>query len=807
LIFSTSIHNLGQTLLTMDLENISKAELIAEIKRLQKMLNEDLIQELQESNAALQDLFDNANDLIFVCNAEGKILFANRIFIQKLGYAIDELPLLNFQDLLAPSHRIAYLRQLSRLLAGEDIPKFQLVLLSKQKQKIYLKGKVSIRFENGNPAALRGIMYDTTDKVRIEAELMSQTARLKAIFESGSHIMWSVNRKREFTAFNQNYVKALQIQYGISPKIGENLDNLRNALEKDGLRTFWKEKMKKAFTGEIQHFEVKARDISGNTVWQEVYLNPIPSPDGTIEEVAAIAHDITENKKIRESLQRAKEVAEQSLKVKEIFLANMSHEIRTPMNGIIGMIELLSLTPLNETQKEYVETLKKSSQTLMHILNDILDLSKIEAGKMQLFPKSTHFAQTLQKVYDLFLPQAKQKQNTLILQIDSQIAPFLEIDETRFIQILSNLVANAIKFTEKGEIKISCQLLESHAEWQKVKVSVSDSGVGIAEKDRHKLFQAFSQIDSSMAKTQSGTGLGLAISKQLAQMMKGEINFLPNPQGKGSIFYFTFQAPISQAETQQYSPRIIWQKLEKPLQVLLVDDNAINRKVASEMLKKLGAEVKSAENALQAFEWLAKENFEVIFLDIQMPEIDGITALHHIQKMNLAQQPRIIALTAYAMEEDRQKLLSEGFDDYLAKPIRLENLYQKLTAQPTDFSNEKINANAWIDENIWNSLIALTSKEMLSESLQECITETQTQITEIWELYTKENFAEIPKILHTIKGATATLGLSRFAEKTAWAEKEIKQQSYPHWEVILQEWQKEWENFLVALHSLYPYAQ
>ncbi|MCS6794836.1 MAG: response regulator [Raineya sp.] len=780
----------------MDLEHISKVELIAEIERLRKMVSEDLIQELQESNAALQDLFDNSNDLIFVCNTEGKILFANRIFTQKLGYTLNELPSLNFRELISPQHRFSYLRQLSLLLAGEEVPKFQMVLLNKQKQKIYLKGKVSIRFEEGKPVALRGIMYDTTDKVRIEAELMSQTARLKAIFESGSHIMWSVNRKREFTAFNQNYVKALQIQYGITPKIGENLDNLRAALEKDGLRAFWKEKMKKAFAGEMQHFEVKARDINGNTVWQEVYLNPILLPDNTIEEVAAIAHDITENKKIRESLQKAKEFAEQSLKVKESFLANMSHEIRTPMNGIIGMIELLSLTPLNEIQKEYVETLKKASQTLLHILNDILDLSKIEAGKMRLFPKSTHFRQTMQKVYDLFLPQAKQKQNTLTLQISSQIAECLEIDETRFIQILSNLVANAIKFTEKGDIVILAEVLENQNNRQKIKISVIDTGIGVSEKDRDKLFQYFSQVDSSVAKAQGGTGLGLAISKQLAQMMNGEMNYLPNPKGKGSIFYFTFEAQISNKIFQENAPNIIWQTLEKPLKVLLVDDNAINRKVATEMLKSLGAVVHSAENALQAFELLTKENFEVVFLDIQMPEIDGITALHQIRKMNLSYRPRVIALTAYAMQEDEQKLLAEGFDDYLAKPVRPETLYQKLTQQNPIIPTESSSTAAWIDEKTWNSLVALTSKEMVLESLQECISETQIQISEIQELLTKENFAEIPKILHTIKGATATLGLSRFAEKTAWTEKQLKEQPHTNWKTILQEWEREWEGFL-----------
>jgi len=765
-----------------------------------KQKYQDLIEDLQESNAALQDLFDNSHDLIFVCNAEGRILFANKIFTKKLGYQIDELPFINVKNLLSPKHKIVFLRQLAKILQGEPIDKVQLVLLNQAGQKVYLKGKISLRYQEGRPVALRGIMYDTTDRVRIESELTSQTARLKAIFESGSHIMWSVNRKREFTSFNSNYIRALQIQYGITPEIGKNLDPLKQALAKDNLREFWKEKMKKAFAGEIQHFEILARDVQGNPVWQDVYLNPIYDAEGNIIEVSAIAHDITETKKIQQELIKAKELAEHSLKVKESFLANMSHEIRTPMNGIIGMVDLLNETPLTHEQQEYVQTIRKSSETLMNILNDILDLSKIEAGKMQLIARPICLRETIEKVYNLFLPQAKHKQNSLHFSIAPQIPDFIEIDETRLIQILSNLVSNAIKFTEKGKINIEVLLLEQQGDNCNLQINVSDTGMGINDEDKGKLFENFSQLDNSLTKPQSGTGLGLAISKRLVEMMQGTIAVQDNPAGKGSVFYFTFWTKIS--STDNISPETNLQKHEKlpaHFSVLVVDDNAINRKVASEMLKKLGVDVATAQNAQEAFEQVQKQSFDVVLMDIQMPEINGIEAMQAIRRMALPKMPRIVALTAYAMQEDREKILSQGFDDYLAKPIKIDVLYQKLNATATQTISEKQETQKDLfDKQIWKNLAEIGGFKFLQESLQEGLQEIEELVKNLQDEYTQNNYNKVKEHLHTLKGVAATLGLSAFAENCKEYEKTLKQKEITKVTLKHKQWQETWKQTFLS---------
>jgi PAS domain S-box-containing protein len=781
--------------------NYTKEELIREIESLKNLLtNNELLAELQETNVALQDLLDNSNDLIFVCSSQGNLLFANKIFSTKLGYQLEDLPFINLKSLLSPSHKIAFLRQFSKVLHQETSSKFNLVLLNKQGQKVYLRGKLSVRYDEDNiPVAIRGIMYDATDRVRIQSELTSQTARLKAIFESGSHIMWSVNRKREFTSFNQNYVKALQIQYGIVPQIGYNLDHLRKALEKEGLADFWKEKMKKAFSGRIQHFEIQARDIYGNPVWQDVYLNPIPSPDGSIDEVSAIAHDITENKKANEEALKAKELAEYSLKVKESFLANMSHEIRTPMNGIIGMVDLLIDTPLNPTQHDYLQTIKKSSETLMIILNDILDLSKIEAGKMALISKPLQVRPMIEKVYNLFLPQATHKNNTLSFDINDNIPQTIIADETRLIQIISNLVSNAIKFTEFGDVHISVKILENWDDEMLLQIDVIDSGIGISDADKSMLFENFSQLDNSLTKSQSGTGLGLAISKNLSQMMGGYIGVKDNHKRKGSIFYFTFKAQKSFVE-ETHSQKIIQEKHE-PLvldskKVLLVDDNAINRKVASEMLKKLGLEVTLAESGKKAIALAEKSFFDVILMDVQMPEMNGIEAMKTIRKLPI-QIPYIVAVTAYAMQEDKSNLLLQGFDGYLAKPIKLENLIEIFTEIKSTKTEENLE-NQEINLDVWNSLKAIADTDFVKDSVEDCIHETNILVAEIMVYFDNQDFENIKKHLHTLKGSTATVGFEKFAKQTEFLEKILKQKDLFNFESHLSIWQKVWDKTVLA---------
>ncbi|MDX1904211.1 MAG: response regulator [Thermonemataceae bacterium] len=787
-------------------DNYSLTELKAEVERLKSLVdNEPILNKLQESNAALQDLLDNSHDLIFVCNAKGQILFANKTFSSKLGYSLSELPQLSIKALLSNKHKVQFLKQLSLVLQKKEVDKFNLVLLHKNQKLVYLKGTLSVRHdEQGQLLAVRGILYDTTDRVQIQSELMSQTARLKAIFESGSHIMWSVNRKREFTSFNQNYVLALQIQYGIKPEIGKNTESLKKALANDSLATFWKEKMKKAFAGEIQYFEIKARNIFGETIWQDVYLNPIPSPDGNIDEVSAIAHDITDKKKANEDALKAKELAEHLLKVKESFLANMSHEIRTPMNGIIGMIELLADTQLDEKQKDYVHTIKKSSETLMTILNDILDLSKIEAGKMSLLYKPFDLKQTIEKVFHLFLPQATHKKNTLSIDFDEQIPDCIIADETRLIQILSNLCSNAIKFTENGSVKIKVRLIEKTTEELYIQVDVLDSGIGISKENQKKLFQSFSQLDNSLSKSQSGTGLGLVISKHLVELMQGEIGILENTETPtGSNFFFSFKAQVCSENNEKIAQEEIigFQPFQKSLKVLLVDDNAINRKVASEMLKKIGLEVFVADSGKMALQKIQQETFDIIFMDIQMPELDGVETMKLIRQIVGSKSPKMIALTAYAMQEDKNKFLQEGFDGYLAKPLKIERIHQVINfLENKNTTNTENIESATVDFSIWEQLRNLGGIELLTESIQECITETKDIQNHIQTALKERDFGSIQKDLHTLKGVAATLGIKKFAEKTVHLEKLIKTNDTTNFEQELSEWLHIWEVFV----STYP---
>ncbi|MGI9545232.1 MAG: PAS domain S-box protein, partial [Cyclobacteriaceae bacterium] len=753
------------------------------------------------------------------------------------------------------------------------------------------------------------------ERMRNEVKISNQTARLNAIFESSTHLIWSVNQNFEFTSFNQNYSNTVYNYFGArpSPHLNKSVDHSLPADNSD--ESFWIKKYEQVFKGESLHFETKFSGEFGNEIWLEIFLNPIYHSDGTVREVSGIAHDITDKKRagvaVRESeekfrnifesfqdiyfrcdlkgkilmvspsigemsgydqsevleknitnyylytsktkdlirqlvkkksvrnfeaslvrkdgniiqcicnvrliisretpweiegvvrditklkdtneeLVRAKEIAEKSLQVKEQFLANMSHEIRTPMNGIIGMVDLLASTKLLEEQDRYLHTIRKSSEVLLDILNDILDLSKIEAGKMTLRKSPIELRELVGKLYALYSQQANAKKIKLAYFIDPTLPEYVEVDETRLLQIISNLIANAVKFTSSGgSVHVSMKPELKYDDVHIIKVEVRDTGIGIAREDLKNLFISFSQVDGSSTKSFGGTGLGLTISKELCQLMNGNIGVYSTP-GLGSTFWFTFEAATSfkeavkEKEKSDHNGSEIEYFTNIAPHVLLVDDNLVNRQVAFEILKKSGCEVALATNGYEALTKVKNHQYDIVFMDIQMPHMDGVTATKKLKEMELEDLPPIVAMTAYSMQDDRQRFLDAGLDDYLPKPIKAHNLIEKVRkwVLSESISEEKpvesipMTNGSIINQEVIEQLARYSGVEVIEDILREFEDEAQEQIMNCHQSLKSSDYKNILSNLHTLKGNAGTLGIEKVASNARSIEANLKEANY-----------------------------
>ncbi len=432
-------------------------------------------------------------------------------------------------------------------------------------------------------------------------------------------------------------------------------------------------------TGEIMRLDLMIKAGDGAPAPMVLVKSPLYSDKQEVIGLIGVAHDVSEFKRIEGALRIAKDTAEQATMAKSQFLANMSHEIRTPMNAIIGMSTLLGSTALSAEQQEYVDTIRSSGDSLLQLIDEILDYSKIEAGRMHVDPRAFDIHQLMRDTLHMFTAAARQRYNQMELIVGPTVPATIVTDDKRLRQILVNLIGNAVKFTERGLIRVlvaggvTNDLVELH-------FAVQDSGIGIPPDRVSRLFESFYQVDSTSARRYSGTGLGLAISKRLADLLGGKM-WVESTLGRGSTFHFTVQATLAGSQQEVVRKAAITlpprpsDQISK-LRMLLVEDNAVNQRVAVRILERLGYRTDVAVNGREAVEQVRAKDFDVILMDVQMPEMDGLEATRRIRSMFPpgVPQPNIVALTADATSGDRERCLLAGMDEYLSKPLRVDEL-------------------------------------------------------------------------------------------------------------------------------------
>ncbi|NWG14069.1 MAG: response regulator [Acidobacteria bacterium] len=775
-----------------------------------------LLETMCDGDSGYRELFDGAPDMLFAMDLDGGIVSVNRAVEQTTGYSREEARRMNFLQAVAPGQRPEALRILEQARLNTLQASRELDVIARDGRTLTLDVSMKLLSHDGKPVGIVVNARDATARAAAERALREAEQKYRAIFENAVEGIYQSTLEGRLISCNPAMARIFG--YPSPEEFMEEVTDPNTQVYKDpGRRADFVRLVQEK--GVISDFEAQVYRRDGSVIWTSETARAVYDPQGKLVCFEGFLEDITQRKKAEEEIRRAIDAAESASRAKGEFLANMSHEIRTPMNAIIGMTELLLETRLDPEQREYLQTIKTSADSLLTLINDVLDFSRIEAGRLELHPVDFSLRESLSATLSLLALRAHQKGLELGCNILPDVPDSLHGDPERLRQIIINLVGNAIKFTDKGEVIVHIESEVLEPSRATLHFNITDTGIGIPADKQEPIFSAFVQADGSMSRRYGGTGLGLAISARLVELMGGEI-WVESEPGKGSCFHFTaclgIQAgavagetcpeelrgervlivddsdvnrrilqsmvlnwwmrprvisdartaidvlksaretgkpigivlmdgmmpgvdsrevaariksdpdlgstavivltssalpdyarscleagadaclakPVKQAELSKTMANLVTRRAAPPaapervaaaqrgLHVLLVEDNPVNRQIAIRLLEKRGHAVRSAGSGREALEILEGCHFDIVLMDVQMPEMDGFEATAAIRRReeSTGSHIPIVAMTAHTMKGDRERCLEAGMDDYISKPIRPQILDEKLHA-------------------------------------------------------------------------------------------------------------------------------
>jgi PAS domain S-box-containing protein len=757
------------------IEEEHKGHLWKYVNITQKIKTRTLLEQSEERSRLIMNASLNA---IISIDCDDKIIFWNKPATTIFGWESDEVIGKELSEIIIPPQYVeSHKRGMSHYMKTGEGPvlnrHFQITGLNKQGVEFPIEISIIPVKQNGE-TFFCSFIQDISERKKAEDNLKSQEEKYRNIIANMNLGLMVVDNEEVIQFANQSFLDISG--YGMEEILGKKASSIFKSEENQEIMQS-KIEMRKQGGSDVYQMPVKNKN--GQLRWWTIGEAPEFDDTGTLVGSIGIHLDVTEQKQMEIDLQKEKIKAQEASKAKETFLANMSHEIRTPLNAIIGFLRELDKEEMTEIQKNYIQNSSIASKHLLAIINNVLDISKIEAGEMSLEYEDFIFEHTIMNVHKVLETKAVEKGLTFSSTISKSVHPVLKGDALRLEQILFNLVGNALKFTNEGKVSVNCEVLSDEQDYQNLCIAVQDTGIGIEKDFVDSIFRKFSQEGKAITRKFGGTGLGMAITKELIQLMDGRIEVESN-KNEGTLIQIFLRFQKGNEENLKIS--IIDEKEISidNISVLLVEDNDLNRMVAQNSLRYYNCRVTEAVNGVKALEVLKEKAFDVILMDIQMPEMDGIETTKIIRNELKLTTP-IIALTANAFKTEVERCREVGMDDYITKPFEEDMMietiakhvgkshyFQSAKKEKTEVATTLYNLNSLYDLSTDDDEFVSTVMKMFIEQTPLMLDKTEQRIEE-------NDFMGVYQVMHEMKPSIEILGIVSIMDTVKELERKAKE--------------------------------